>query len=133
MKWKRNTRKGNPMKSRLETQDSGKDIENKTMKYLQSFLDGSILASENKLVSLPYVLLLTVLALLYIGNNYYAQEKIREMDRIENQMKELRYEYRSINSKLMFESKQSEIAKKLKGTGIKESTEPPKKIFKEEK
>lgn len=98
-------------------------------RYLQSVLDGSVLAGSKNLVSLPYVLFLTGLAMVYISNNYYAQRKIREMNRIETEMKELRFEYRSTNSYLMFESKQSEVARKLEGTGIEESTEPPKKLF----
>jgi len=47
----------------------------------------------------------------------------------------MRYEYITSRSKLMFESKPSEIVIKLKETGIGESMDPPKKIMvsKEEK
>ncbi|MFO8053552.1 MAG: FtsL-like putative cell division protein [Bacteroidales bacterium] len=98
-------------------------------RYLQSVLGGSVLVNGQQIISLPYVLLLTMLAVVYIGNNYYAHHKIREVNRLEDEMKELRFEYRSTNSRLMFESKQSEVARKLDGTGIRESTEPPKKLF----
>lgn len=117
------------MKHRQEKVQDDKKRSTAIGRYLQSVLDGTVLDNGKKIVSLPYVLLLTLLALLYIGNNYYAQQNIREMNHLEKDIKELRFEYRTINSNLMFESKQSEVARKLKGTGIKESTEPPKKIF----
>ena len=120
---------GNRMKHRQEKVQDDKKRSTAIGRYLQSVLDGTVLDNGKKIVSLPYVLLLTLLALLYIGNNYYAQQNIREMNQLEKDIKELRFEYRTINSNLMFESKQSEVARKLKGTGIKESTEPPKKIF----
>lgn len=109
---------------------SGKRVLNTRVgKYLHATLDGSVLDTGRSKISLPFILLLSLLALLYIGNNYYAQQKIRELNRIEEEMKELRFEYRSTNSNLMYESKQSEIARKLRGTGIRETKEPPKKIF----
>ncbi|MCF8331830.1 MAG: hypothetical protein K9H84_05205 [Bacteroidales bacterium] len=117
-------------KARIGEKISSKSVLNTNIgRYLQAMLDGSVLDTGKNKISLPYILLLSLLALLYIGNNYYAQQKIREMNRIEEEMKELRFEYRSINSNLMYESKQSEIARKLKGTGIHETKEPPMKIF----
>ncbi len=98
-------------------------------KFIQRVLDGSVLVRNKKLLSLPYVLLLSLFALLYIANNYYAQRKIRDLNKLESSMIELRYEYRTTNSRLMFESKQSEVARKLEKTGIRESTEPPKKLY----
>lgn len=106
-----------------------KGISLSPVKYIQGVLDGSVLVTNKKLLSLPYVLLLSLFALLYIANNYYAQRKIREVNQLENSMIELRYEYRTTNSRLMFESKQSEVARKLEGTGIRESTEPPMKLY----
>ncbi|MFO8053964.1 MAG: hypothetical protein R6U19_02225, partial [Bacteroidales bacterium] len=39
-------------------------------RYLQSVLGGSVLVNGQQIISLPYVLLLTMLAVVYIGNNY---------------------------------------------------------------
>ncbi|MGM0611963.1 MAG: FtsL-like putative cell division protein [Bacteroidota bacterium] len=126
---KNKSKEGNRVKHRQEASEGKKRRSTLVGRYVQAVLDGSVLDNGKKIVSLPYVLFLMFLALLYIANNYYAQQKIREMNNLEKDIKELRFEYRTINSNLMFESKQSEVARKLKGTGIKESTEPPKKIF----
>ncbi len=128
---RKNQGKANRMKHRNEAASSAKSWFSGTSigRHFQSVLDGSVLTNGRNVVSLPFILFLTGLAMVYIANNYYAQRKIREMNMVENQMKELRFEYRSTNSFLMFESKQSEVARKLKGTGVEESTEPPKKLF----
>jgi len=54
---------------------------------------------------------------------------VRMNDRTARELKELRYEHITIKSQLMTLSKQSEVAKRLVGTGIQESVVPPEKIF----
>ena len=70
-----------------------------------------------------------VLAILYIGNGYYADSKIRQVNKVNNQLKELRSEYISTKSDLMFASKQSEVAKMALQIGLKEPIVPPTKIL----
>ena len=98
-------------------------------KALQSVLDGSILTKEIVIGLLPFVLFLTLIAIVYIANTYYAEKTVIKIERVSKDLKELRYEHITIKSELMFYTKQSEIGKKLKPEGIKESLEPPKKIF----
>lgn len=97
--------------------------------WIQSMLDGSVLAKDSFTRTLPFGIFLGVLGLLYIGNSYYAIRQIRKIDTLTNDMKEYQYEYISSKSALMFHSKPSEIAKRLEQTGIKESVKPPEKIF----
>ncbi|MFO8086471.1 MAG: FtsL-like putative cell division protein [Bacteroidales bacterium] len=129
----KNKVKNEHKKKQSSKKDSGKRrqrlLNSAVGHYLQSLLDGSVFTSEKYRVSMPYVFLLTMLALIYIGNNYHAQQKVRALNRLERETKELRFEYRSINSRLMYESKQSEVAEKLKDSGIEESKTPPKKII----
>lgn len=97
-------------------------------KGLSSVFSGTFLTSEKNLKHLPFVLFLAGLAILYIANGYYADDKIREFNKLNNQLKELRSEYISTKSELMFASKQSEVAKAALQLGLKESIVPPIKI-----
>lgn len=82
--------------------------------------------------AMPFVLFLTGLIICYIGNSYYAEKMIRDIEKTKNQLKERRAEYISTMSLLMTESKQSEVAKEMTAYELKESTYPPQKIFSEQ-
>lgn len=97
-------------------------------KGLSAVFSGTFLTNEKTLKHLPFVMFLALLAILYIANGYYADDKIREVNKINNQLKELRSEYISTKSDLMFVSKQSEVAKAAEPLGIKEPVVPPMKI-----
>lgn len=89
--------------------------------------------NRNQIVhSMPFILFISVLLIIYIGNSYYAEGLIREIDKTKNDMKEKRAEYISMKSKLMYFSNQSEVAKALELYQIKESTRPPFKIVVEQ-
>ena len=49
---------------------------------------------------IPFILFLALIAILYIANGYYADDKIREVNKVSNQLKELRSEY--ISTKISF-------------------------------
>ncbi len=98
-------------------------------KSVHDVLDGSFLTKERFLRSMPFIIFLMVLGVLYITNIFHVERTKRQIDDLEEQLRELRYEYITSRSKLMYESKPSEIVLKLKETGIGESLEPPKKII----
>jgi hypothetical protein len=97
-------------------------------KGLSSVFSGTFLTNEKNLKHLPFILYLGLMAILYIANGYYADDKIREENKTNNQLKELRSEYISVKSDLMFASKQSEVAKSAEALGLKEPVVPPVKI-----
>ena len=70
------------------------------------------------------------MAICYIANGYYADDQVRRVNRLNNEIKELRTQYIVVKDSLVIKSKQTEIAKVLakQQTGIKESVVPPKKI-----
>jgi len=76
----------------------------------------------------PFVLFIAFIAFIYIANNYISESKVRNISKLQTELKEIKYEHISTKSKLMQLSKQSQIAKKMEHTGIKESTEPVKII-----
>jgi hypothetical protein len=85
---------------------------------------------RNQIVQLmPFILFVSLLIVGYIANSYYAERMIREIDKTKVELKERRAEYISTMSRLMYQSNQSEVAKVLNPYEIKESTQPPSKIF----
>lgn len=78
---------------------------------------------------MPYLFFLFLLALLYIGNSYYAEKTIRDIDRTEKELKELRSQFITARSELMYRSKLTEVASAIRNRGVKESTEAPRKII----
>lgn len=97
-------------------------------KGISSVFSGTFLSSDKSLKHLPFILFLTLIAVLYIANGYYADDKIRQVNKVSNHLKELRSEYISTKSDLMFASKQSEVAKSAEAIGLKEPIVPPTKI-----
>jgi hypothetical protein len=107
--------------------------EKKDRSVARSFVDvinGNFLTRDDVLYHLPYVMYLSLLALAYIANGYLAEDTVRKLNRSNKEVKELRSEYITTKSELMYKSKQSQLAEFIaeKGMGLEESYEPPKKI-----
>ena len=103
---------------------------NKVIRSVASVVSGSFLSKETTLKNLPFIFFLSFLAICYIANGYYADDQVRRVNRLNNEIKELRTQYIVVKDSLVIKSKQTEIAKVLakQQTGIKESVVPPKKI-----
>jgi hypothetical protein len=97
-------------------------------KGLSKIFGGAFLSDDRAVQHVPFVMFLGLLAILYIANGYYADDKIREVNKVTNQIKELRTEFISSKSDLMFVSKQSEVAKSVEPLGLKEPVVAPMKI-----
>jgi hypothetical protein len=80
--------------------------------------------------NIPFVLYLTFIALFYIWNSYTIDKTVREIDKTDKELKELRSEFITGKSDLMYKCKMTEVAKNIEMYGIKESKEAPKKIIK---
>lgn len=113
-----------PPKSR-----SGKPVKKGVLaKALSGIFSGTFLANEKNFKHVPFILFLALIATAYIAYGYYADNTIREVNKISNNLKELRSEYIYTKSELMFASKQSEVAKAVEPIGLKEPIVPPIKI-----
>lgn len=75
-----------------------------------------------------FIAFLVLLGLVQVGNTHMAERSVRNINKKEKELQELRWEYMTLRSDLMYERKQSELADKLKSTGLVELREPPKKI-----
>lgn len=123
----------NTVKEKKETEpqvkpqqkSSGGNIVTKT---IGSVMSGSFLSKEAAIKAVPFMFFITLVALLYISNGYYAEDQIRRMNKLTNELKELRSEYIISKSELAAVSKQTEVAVRVIPLGVKESVEPPSKI-----
>ncbi len=108
------------------------NIKKKRRNILVDLVNGNILTRQAVIDHLPYFLFLAFIALVYISNGFLAEENVRNLNGINREIKELRSEYITIKSELMYRSKQSEVVKIIreKELGLEESIEPPKKILK---
>lgn len=77
---------------------------------------------------LPKILYVMLLGLLYISNTHYGEKTVRRIDHVQSEVEDLRADYTTLKSDLMFASKQSEVARKVKSIGLKESLNPPTKV-----
>jgi len=101
---------------------------NKVKRGFLSVISGGFLAGDGAISSLPFLLYLAFLCMLYIGNGYYAHSKLKELDLLDNNITELRTEYIIAKDKLMYLSKESEVNKATGDNGPKEAVIPPAKI-----
>lgn len=74
---------------------------------------------------MPQILWITFLIILYIANAHYTEKTIRKIDKLKYEVEDLRTDYTTLKASYMYESKQSEVAKKVEGLGLKESKNPP--------
>lgn len=115
-----------PVQSKPKT---GKPVKKGVLaKVLSGVFSGTFLANEKNFKHVPFILFGAVLATAYIAYGYYADDTIREVNKISNNLKELKSEFIYTKSELMFASKQSEVAKAAESIGLKEPIVPPLKI-----
>ena len=81
---------------------------------------------------LPYMLFVMVLLLTYIGNNHYGEKTHRKVQRLEQEVEDLRADYTTLKADYMYSSKQSEVARRVEPLGLVESQKPPFKIIVED-
>ncbi|GAB5539693.1 MAG: hypothetical protein Salg2KO_17960 [Salibacteraceae bacterium] len=98
---------------------------------IAAVLTGSLLTQDSVVKHLPYMLFLALLGLVYIANGYMAESSVRDINRAQQQIKELRSEQISMKSELNNTIIESELKKIIgkRGMGLTESIDPPKKII----
>jgi hypothetical protein len=74
------------------------------------------------------IVFLSTLGLIYIANSHLTDKMIRKIDKLKREVEDLRADYITQKAEYMFDSKQSEVAKKVEPLGLIESKRPPYKI-----
>lgn len=76
----------------------------------------------------PIAAFLIVIGLFYIGVTHSAERMIREHDHLKQEVDDLRTDYTTLKADFNYNSKQSEVARRVKKFGLIESQQPPYKI-----
>jgi hypothetical protein len=113
---------------KVKQEEKVKDPESGTG-FFKKLLTEGVVTKEAATEMLPFLLFLSFLCMLYIANSHMAVKNIRSIDKLNKEVKELSWEYKSLKADLMFKSKLTEVAKKVDTLGIKELTVPPKKLI----
>lgn len=82
---------------------------------------------------LPKILFAMFLSLAYISNTHYAEKTTRAINRAQSEVEDLRADFTTLKADVMFASKQSEVARRVKSMGLEESLKPPFKIVVDKK
>jgi len=98
---------------------------------LRDIMSGSTVTEKIILKNLRYIIMLTILGALYIGNRFHAEKLTRETTRLQREVKDLRSESLSTSAALMYASKQSEVYKLVKDRdlNLEELREPPYELI----
>ena len=112
----------------MEEQKDKKEKSKKRKKGAMSVLGGGFLVREKLTKQFPFMVFITLLLMAIITNTYIAEEKNRELTKATKHLNDLQVEYIQVKSAIMEASKQSVLVKRLEGTGLKEATEPLKRI-----
>jgi len=97
-----------------------------------SVLNGSFLTRDNVIGHLPFVFFLVFVAVLYISYGYYAEKTVKEMTRLEAEVKDMKAQNLTLKSDLEVIKQQSHVAESISELGLTESVAPPHKIYLDE-
>ena len=86
------------------------------------------ISAELVFKNLPFVLFLSFIAMIYIANAHYSEKKVRQIQRLQSELKQQRWQYMSLKSEIMYQSKRSEIVRSVKPLGLKVNRKRPNKI-----
>jgi cell division protein FtsL len=103
----------------------------KSGSFMKELLSGSMVTEKIILKNLWYVLLITFLAAIYIGNRFHAEKITRETTKLQKEVKDLKAESLSTSADLMFISRQSEVFRMVRehGLNLEEQKTPPYKLL----
>lgn len=91
------------------------------------FADG-IITKQAATNMLPFIVFIAFLAMLYIGNHHHVENSIRKIDKLNKEVAELSWDYKTLKAELMLKSTQTEVSKKVDSLGLIEPVNPPRVI-----
>lgn len=83
--------------------------------------------------NLGFFLFLTFLAVLYIANGHMADKTIRDINRTQQELRNLQYEYKTAKSELMFRTEEDQVLQAVAPSGLQISTEEPLRLHLEKR
>jgi cell division protein FtsL len=75
-----------------------------------------------------FILYLSILAIAYIAYGHWTDRTLRTTNTVENQIKELQYEYKTMKTQVMHLSEEGEVLKAASPLGLHISYDVPKRL-----
>jgi hypothetical protein len=106
--------------------------DNKRRKGVAFWFGGEIIESGFIEKHAKMIVLITVLFFVFIGNRYTCLQKLREIERLQRELKEARFEALSVSSELTGNSKHSQVEALVmeQGIDLEAATAPPYELYK---
>lgn len=113
----------------METKQKEKKKENR---FSFCIYWGGILKEDFIVRHTKMIVLVVVLIFIFIGNRYVCMQRLREIDRLQQQLRDVRFEALSISSELTGNSRQSQIELLIEEQGIEleAAKNPPYELYK---
>lgn len=97
--------------------------------FFTVLLTDGVISKEAASEMMPFIIFIAFLGMVYIGNRHFTEKNIRNIDKLNKEVKEMRWDYKTLKADLMLKSTQTEVAKKVDTLGLMEPVEPPKKLM----
>lgn len=125
-----NTYKKQPLSEEVqqEMQDAVEEKASAIEDLIQRLLSGGKMSSVTVVNSIPFLLFIAFLGIVYIANRHYAENTVRKITTLNKEVKVLSWEFKTLKAELMLKSTKSEILAQMDSTGLKELVVPPRKI-----
>ncbi|MCX6257005.1 MAG: FtsL-like putative cell division protein [Bacteroidia bacterium] len=116
-----------------EQQTGNQEVQTKQAKKKSLFrdiLDGSILTRDVFVTHLPFLFFIAFLGMVYIANRYHAEKVVRDIAKLQKEVKDIRTESIEIQRILLSTCNQSNVARLVndRKLGLIQPDVPPKKI-----
>ena len=114
----------------VEFDDIQKESDELKGSSIRDIFNGSLLTRGIILKNIGFIVWLTFLGIVYIGNSYHAQKVARSINSLQREVKELRAESITTSAELMSASRQSVVLQLVRSSqlDLQESVDPPYKI-----
>ena len=108
------------------------DVKKKKRVSWMYILGGGILKEDFIVKHTRMIVLIVILLFFYISNRYTCAIKLREIDRLQEQLKEVKYESLSISAQLTGNTRPSQVEELVKRQGLEleKAKTPPYKLKK---
>jgi len=97
--------------------------------FFTVLLADGVISKEAASEMMPFIIFIAFLGMVYIGNRHFTERNIRNIDKLNKEVQEMRWDYKTLKADLMLKSTQTEVAKKVDTLGLREPVEPPKKLM----
>lgn len=72
-----------------------------------------------------FIVLLTLLGVLYIANAHHGERKQRKINELRKEVEDAKSEYQAVKSDILYKSTESQLAKTLESKGLKKNSDVP--------